>query len=121
MQVLTNELLAHNDLMPLIKVDHIGEVRPSPGGDKAFAVYRRLDFVEVRLLDVQISQYRRMDALLPGVLLPNLIVRFHIDPLESVPGHDIEFPDRVVVLRGIARRDYHPPRRDPVPAEYLVL
>ena len=62
-----------------------------------------------------------MDAAAVSILLPGVEIRLHIDALEPVPGDDVEFPDGIIILRGVACRHHDPALRHPMAAEDLVL
>ena len=62
-----------------------------------------------------------MDTLFVGVFFPHPIVRFHIDPLQPIPGDNIKFTDGVIELRRIACGNHNPALGNPVTTENLVL
>ena len=121
LQILADHVLVHLVAVLLAQADHVAQVRPAPGGDKGLALRAALDLVEVHLLDVQIGEDRRVRAAGVGVLLPDLVIRLHVDALEAVPGDDVELPHGVVVLRRVAGGHDDPALRHPVAAEDLVL
>ena len=62
-----------------------------------------------------------MEPLLAAVLLPNPEVRLHVYPPQPVPGDHVKIAGGVVVFRGVAGGDHHPPLGDGVAAKDLVL
>ena len=62
-----------------------------------------------------------MDPHLQGILLPHLIVLFHVDALDPVQRHHVKLPHRFVVLRRIPRRHDDPSLRHPLVSKSLAL
>ena len=62
-----------------------------------------------------------MHAHLVGIFLPDVVIRLHLDALEPVQRHDVEFMHGVVVFRRVACRHHNPAVRHAMPPEYLVL
>ena len=73
------------------------------------------------LFDLQVACHRAVDPLLQRVGFPRREILFHLQKTHPVQGHNIEFPDRPVVLRGIARCHDHVSVRHSVVSEGLVL
>ncbi len=121
LQVLLDQFRRHREVVLFIEVDDVGQVFPAAGRHEGFTVHRRLHEVEVGIPDRQIGRDGRVDLGLIGVLFPRRIVRFDVDSLQTVPGDDVEFADRVVVLRRVAGGDDDPSVRDGVHAEGLEL
>ncbi len=76
----------------LIDLQETGQILPASRSGEPFAVHRRLDPAEIARFDVQIRTDGRMDLYLFRVLLPHLVIRLHMDHLDTVQGHHIEFP-----------------------------
>ena len=121
LQVLLHKVHGHGELVLLIEVDDVGEVLPATSRDEGLAVDGGLDEVEVRVLDGQVRRDGRVHLGLVGVFFPGREVGLDVDSLETVPGDDVELPDRVVVLGRVTGRDDDPAVGDLVHAEGLEL
>ncbi len=62
-----------------------------------------------------------MDSCLQGIFLPNLKIRFHINPADPIQCHNIKFPHRFVVFRRIPCCRNDPSLRDSVTAKAFSL
>ena len=121
LQVLRDQCLIDLQIMFFIQLHHLRQIDPAARGHELFAIHGGLDLVEVFLSRIQIRQHCRMNADRMRILLPRLIVRFHIDALQTIPGGDIEIPDRLVIFRRIPGGHDNPAGWKMMLAEYLVL
>ena len=100
---------------------HNGQVLPAPGGHQGGTVLLPLADVEVFLVVVQVGQHHRMDVPSLGIGPPGGVVRDDVDQPHPAGGDRVQGGGRPVVLRGVARQHQHPPVRDGVGTEGLVL
>ena len=121
LDILSHHLPVHPEAQLFISDDEFGQVLPATGSGKLQAVHGGLDAVEVVLLDVQIRDDSAVDALSPGVFLPDGEVLCHVHALHTVQRHHVEVPDGLVVLRRVARRHDEPSLRQVLVAEGLAL
>ena len=119
--VLADKLEIRLDTAHLIVNKHFAQVLPASCRNEMPAVHGGLDLIEIVLLDLEVAYHRLMYALSVGIVLPGVIIRLHVYPLQPVPGNYIVFPHRLIVFRRISRRNNYPSVRHPVPSKYLVL
>ena len=121
LDILAHHIPVHLQPQRLVGADQLAEVLPAPGGGKLQALRRGLHPVKMLFFNVQIGHHRPVDALFPGVFLPDGEILLHIDALDPVQRHHIKVPHRFVVFRGIARGHDEPTLRQGLVAEGLAL
>ena len=121
LDILTYHLPVRLEAQGFVDRQQLAEVLPAPGGGELDALRRGFHPVKVLLLDVQIGHHRPVEALLPGVLLPDSEVLPYVDALHPVQGHHVEVPDGAVILRRISGGGDEPALRQPLVAKGLAL
>ena len=69
---------------PNIDVQNLGQILPAPGGGKKNAVHRRFHPIKMIPPDVQIGDHRPVKPFPVRILLPDRIIRLHIQPFYPV-------------------------------------
>ena len=121
LDILPHHLPVRLEAQGFIDRQQLAQILPAPGGGELDALRRGLHPVEVVLPDVQIGHHRPVEALGPGVLLPDGEVLLYVDALHPVQGHHVEIPDGAVVFRRVSGGGDEPALRQALVAEGLAL
>ena len=103
-QILPDQILIHRQLQSIAGYQHSGKVLPAAGCHKAGAVHILFHFVKMLGTQFQICQYRGMQPVGTGVLLPGGQIRFQINAAHAVQRDKVKFPHTLVVFRRVAGR-----------------
>ena len=100
---------------------HLGQILPASGRNENLAVNRGPHIIEILAFEFKIRHDRTMDSALVCVFFPNIIIRLHINALNTVKCYYIEITDGFVIFRRVAGCHDNPALGNTVISETLAL
>ena len=121
LNILVHHFTVNFSSQSFIRLYKFRKVFPASRRGKHPAIHRCLHPVKMIFSEFQIRQDRRMNLCLIGVFLPDLIVFFHVDLLNTVQCHHIKITHRLIILRRISCRYDDPALRHLLVTKGLTL